>query len=63
MKIWVKDKNEIPELNYEEDGVTKGGFTLLESPAKKRIYEVETSKEIMDKIKIDSKYETIEEVV
>lgn len=63
MKIWVKEKYELPELTHEEDGVMKGGFTLLESPAKKRIYEVDTSKEIMDKIKIDSKYETVEEVV
>ena len=45
MKIWVKDNYELPELTYQEGETYKGGFTLLESPAEKRVYEVDTSEE------------------
>ena len=60
-KIWVKEDYELPELTYQEGEEFKGGFTLLESPAERRIYEVDTSEEILNSIKSQpDKYEVFE---
>ena len=64
-RLIVKKQYELnlDDLVYDQGGTMVGSFTLLESPCEDRIYLIETSPEMIEKMKKDTKrYEFIEEI-